>query len=140
MYRTTTVGGRTYRVFTETRPSGCLAVVFEAGEEGTMSYYRESVPVQSYESVEQVYSKMYNRYVSQAEHAKWREKIAAIPNEERHLHPDFAYFRHKQYGVAMYFRSKWSPTGVENMGGMSEEEFTERGLGAKHGVAQRNDF
>ncbi len=58
---------------------------------------------------------------------------------ERASHPDFAYFRHKSYGVAMYFRSKWSPTGVENMGGFSEEEFQAAGLG-KHGVAQRNDF
>ena len=139
MNRKVTVAGEEFSVYTETRPSGCLAVVFERGVQGTAGYYQESVPVRKYQTVEQVYSKMYNQRISAAEHAKWRNSIAAIPNEERHLHPSFAYFRHKQYGVAMYFRSKWSPTGVENMGGYSEEEFYKLGLD-KFGVAERNDF
>ncbi|HUW46112.1 MAG TPA: hypothetical protein VMW50_10015 [Dehalococcoidia bacterium] len=139
MNNTVTVGNRTYKVYTETRPSGCLAVVFESGEKGTMSYYQSSTPVRSYETVEKVYDKVVAGFEKQDAHYAWINSIKAIPNEERPNHPDFAYFRHKVYGVAMYFKSKWSPTGVENMGGFSEEEFYKLGLSSR-GVAQRNDF
>ena len=134
---TKVIGNETYDLFTEIRPgTDCLCVIMERRSEGN---FRKSYPVISSRTAESTAEKMIKEMESSAAHTIWRNEILAIPNEVRHTHKDFRYFRRKQYGVAMYFASRWSPTGVENMGGFSEEEFDKLGLASK-GVAQRNDF
>ena len=134
---TKVIGNETYDLFTEIRPgTDCLCVIMEKHGEGN---FRKSYPVRSYSTPEKRAEEMIKEMESSNAHYAWAKEIKAIPMAERVNHPQFAYFRRKQYGVAMYFKSRWSPTGVENMGGFSEEEFAELGLG-KHGVAQRNDF
>ena len=139
MNKQITVAGKTYKVYTETNERGVLYVMFERGVEGTMDYSKSGQNVRSWETVERVVEKMIKEKESAAKYAAYREEIKSIPKEVRHLDPRFRYFRRKVYGIAMYFADPWSPTGVSNMGGYSEEEFAAAGL-ANFGVAQRNDF
>jgi len=134
---TKVIGEETYDLFTEIRPgTDCLCVIMERRGEGN---FRKSYPVRSHSTPEKRAEEMIKEMESSNAHTSWKKEIQKLTKLEKVDHPQFAYFRHKSYGVAMYFKSRWSPTGVENMDGFSHEEFAELGLG-KHGVAQRNDF
>ena len=134
---TKVIGEETYDLFTEIRPgTDCLCVIMERRGEGN---FRKSYPVRSYSTPEKRAEEMIKEMESSAAHTLWKKEIQKLSALEKVSHPSFAYFRRKQYGIAMYFKSRWSPTGVENMDGFSEEEFAKLGL-EKHGVAQRNDF
>jgi hypothetical protein len=52
----------------------------------------------------------------------WQKSILDLPLEEQIKHPDFCYSRSREYGVTLYFRTKYSPTGVIGIGGCSHEE------------------
>jgi hypothetical protein len=139
MNKKLTVAGTEWNVFTETNEKGTLYVFFESGVVGTKEYNKTGLNVRDWETVEEIEEKMIKQIESSAAYAAYREEIRSIPKEVRHLDPRFRYFRRKCYGIAMYFADPWSPTGVSNMGGYSEEEFAAAGL-ANFGVAQRNDF
>ena len=141
---TKVIGEETYDFYTEIREgTDCLCVIMEKMKDGKVQTYpgnyQSSSPVGSYQTAEGIAEKLIKQMESSNAHTAWKNEIRKLTNLEKVAHPSFAYFRHKSYGVAMYFRSKYSPTGVENMGGFDTEEFYKLGLD-KHGVAQRNDL
>jgi len=60
--------------------------------------------------------------VKKAKHDAWKAQFKNMSALEKVSHKDYAYSRSRSYGVTIYARSEWSPTGVEAIGGMSHEE------------------
>ena len=82
----------------------------------------ETWPISKYGSVEATKQKFADHYDEKAKEAALREELMSMSWEERVKSKHFAYTRQRFYGVSIYVKWKWSPTGVVQMGGVPDDE------------------